>query len=180
MGLPSSEVREAASRCLTESHPLTSQPSETQYNKHKIVKKYVDNLLVWYTNADTLTSEKMNELKTRIDIEHPDVICITEAYPKNCIYTPQDAFFEIEGYNPPLKTEYAPPNRGILIYTANHILGSHILPNTQFNESLWCNIKLNSSKNNIIIGTIYRSPSSTCGNNELLIDLLNEIDFHTP
>ena len=60
--------------------------------------KYFNNLNIWYTNADTLTSHKISELTIRIKDEKPDVICVTEIYPKNSEYVYTEADLQIEGY----------------------------------------------------------------------------------
>ena len=135
-------------------------------------KKFFQKLKLWYTNADTLTSSKLNELQTRTNTEHPDVICITEAYPKNSQFEVTDASLQLNGYDM-FRTE---GGRGVVIYiyTAHHLLATRIETKTNYHESLWCNIKI-SQENNFIIGGIYRSPSSCADNNDLLIELLNEI-----
>ena len=64
----------------------------------------------------------------------------------------------------------------IIIYTANHLLVSKIDTASDFEVSLWCDIRIY-KKNNIVVGGIYRSPSSSPENNMLLllIELLKEI-----
>ena len=63
--------------------------------------------------------------------------------------------------------------RGVVIYTAHHLLATKIEIKTNYHESLWCDIKI--SQENVIIGGIYRSLSSCADNNDLLIELLSEI-----
>ena len=60
------------------------------------------------------------------------------------------------------------------IYTANHLIASLIETKTEFEESLWCNIKI-TKEHNIIFGGIYRSPSSDNDNNVLLPAILQEV-----
>ena len=112
----------------------------------------------------------MNELQTKTKLEHPDIICITEAYPKNSSYENSDNQFSINGYDL-LRTD---GGRGIIIYTANHLIASLIETKTEFEESLWCNIKI-TKEHNIIFGGIYRSPSSDNDNNVLLPAILQEV-----
>jgi hypothetical protein len=140
-------------------------------NKAKQCKSptFFDKLKVYYTNADTLSSGKKAELVSIINIEHPDIICITEYFPKNYVYEITDETLHIPGYD----VTRTGTGRGIAIYTANHLIASKIETTTAFNESLWLNIKI-SQKHNIIFGGIYRSPNSTDTNNNLLLDLLIE------
>ena len=173
-----SEGREAWTPGRLLDPPESSNNSKSnlvQNGKSSIKSKYIDNLLIWYANVDTLTDAKMNELKSRIKNEHPDVICLTEVYPKSFSIAPHDAFFDIDGYNPPLRNECNKLNRGVLMYTANHIIGTQISPATDFKESIWCKIKITNADENIIVGTVYRSPSSKGENNDNLVKLLNEI-----
>lgn len=146
------------------------QPDKSSHSKDKISKKYFQNLKIWYTNSDTLTTAKINELSSRIQHEHPDIICITEAYPKFSHYLCNDESLQITGYDM-LRTE---GGRGIIIYTAHHLIVSELKTSTPFHESLWCNIKI-TKENNIIFGGVYRSPSSNEINNVHLSDLLKEI-----
>ena len=62
-------------------------------------KKVFQKLKLWCANADTLTSSKLNELQTRTNTEHPDFICITEAYPKNSQFEVADASLQLNGYD---------------------------------------------------------------------------------
>ena len=47
--------------------------------------------------------------------------------------------------------------------------------NEEFKESVWLNLNLPTDEN-VLIGCIYRSPSSTFSNNELLEDLLKRAE----
>ena len=133
------------------------------------IVKYHNNLKVWNTNADALTSSKLNELEASASNEHPDIICITEVNPKNaenCV----DEALNISGYN----MFRSQVGRGLLIYTAHHLLAAEVDINHNFKSSLWLNIKI-TKDHNIIVGTIYRSPNSDVSNNDALLDLLQKI-----
>ena len=158
-------------------HPMPSDLTNPINNLTHIKKPqsnsvYLNRLNVWYTNADSLTQSKLSEIECRITMEHPDVICITESNPKNYVYELTDAQFNISGYDM-IRTS-AGTGRGVIIYTANHLLASKIEVQTKFEESLWCNINID-KKHNIIVGGVYRSPHSTEQNNHLLMDLLKEV-----
>ena len=64
--------------------------------------------------------------------------------------------------------------RGIIVYAAHHLLASEIEISTKYQSSLWINIKI-TNNNNIIVGTIYRSPNSDSANNDQLIKLFEEV-----
>ena len=51
-------------------------------------------LKCWYTNADS-SSSKFNELKSRLSIDRPDIVAITEV---NCKFEGYNAHYYIEGY----------------------------------------------------------------------------------
>ena len=147
--------------------------AKTQHNNTHINNNFFfDNLKILYTNADTLTSSKRNELAARVKLEHPDIIIITEIYPKNSIHDITEEILKIDGYDI-MKSN---GNRGVAIYTATHLMASIIETNTNFQESLWCNIKI-TSNHNMIVGGIYRSPSSVNNNNDLLPEILIEIQM---
>ena len=54
--------------------------------------------MCWYTNADTLTN-KIDGLRSRINLSSPDIICISEVFPKNCLYSVFMVEFHIEYYD---------------------------------------------------------------------------------
>ena len=39
----------------------------------------------WYSNADVLTTDKLNEVKGQIDCDYPDIVCIAEVKPKKTL-----------------------------------------------------------------------------------------------
>ena len=51
-------------------------------------------LKCWYTNADSL-SNKFCELKSRLSIDKPDIVAITEV---NCKFADNNVEFNIDGY----------------------------------------------------------------------------------
>ena len=55
--------------------------------------------MIWYTNADTLTTQKISELQSRAKSEHLDVICIAETFPQNSKYELPDAAYALNGYD---------------------------------------------------------------------------------
>ena len=143
-----------------------------KYNKQQECKEPINSsqrLKVIYTNIDVMTKEKKAELEAEITNCKPDVICLNEVAPKNYIYELTDEHMNIDGYyiiHKDLK------GRGTCIYFANHLIASQITLNSDFKESVWCEIVINSEK--ILLGCIYRSPSSTPDNNTALLQELEQ------
>jgi len=77
-------------------------------------------LRYWYTNADSVT-KKIDKLKGRVNLFSPDIICITEIFPKNCLYGISKVELHIEGYDC-FCSEFNHHNRGVCIM--NHGSGS--------------------------------------------------------
>ena len=79
-------------------------------------------LTIWYTNADTLTKDKLIELTNEINQENaPDVICITEFKPKNFSRTLTEVEYKIEGYEFVQEGIDKVTTRGVAIYINNSI-----------------------------------------------------------
>ena len=55
-------------------------------------------LTCWYTNADSLIN-KIDEFKSRIDLKHPNIICIAEVFPEHCTYDVTATELHIVGYD---------------------------------------------------------------------------------
>ena len=110
-------------------------------------------LKCWYTNADSLIN-KIDELKGRIKVFSPDIICVTEVFPKNCVYGISMSEIYIEGYDC-FCSEFNHHDRGVCIYIRDN-LNSHKLDlsrNNQFNEYIFCSLSLSDS-DDIIIGVV--------------------------
>ena len=57
--------------------------------------------------------------------------------------------------------------RGVILYNHKSLKAISITLNTQFQESVWAEIPLN-SKDAMLVGVIYRSPGSSEANNDKL------------
>ena len=122
---------------------------------------------IMYTNADSLLN-KRDELLTRIDLQKPDIIAITETKSKNSKDT--NPLFDIPNFD---KFENSNPKRGVAIFINNsyNARSVDILNQNTYEEGIWCSF--NSKENlKILIGCLYRSPNSDNGNNNCLNDLL--------
>ena len=107
----------------------------------------------------------------------PDIICITEALPKNARYPVQNAEFQIEGYD--MYTNIEGAHRGVIIYTAKYLKASVIdTQSIQCKESCWVEISLR-NRDTLLVGCIYRSPNnSSFDNTNLLSALRSACEIH--
>ena len=142
--------------------------------KRSIFKEQTQNkgCRVMYTNADSLQNKK-DELLTRIDLQKPDIIAITETKCKNS--KDNNPLFDIPNFD---KFENIDPKRGVALFINNsyNARSVDILNSNKYQEGIWCSF--NSKENlKILIGCLYRSPNSDNSNNQLLNELLksNEI-----
>ena len=124
-----------------------------------------------YTNADTLTN-KLEELSIRVADTKPDIICVTEVYPKNKKSETQEIELELSGYT---MFHTDSPKRGVIMYLANHLIGYQIKLESEFEENVVCKVVTN-NKEELVLAAIYRSPESKADNNDKLNDLLSELN----
>ena len=78
---------------------------------------------IWYTNADCLTN-KVDELQTRVIDEKVHAIAISEALPKNSIFSVQEQELAIKGYSSVSNFEIAnvTNGRGIILYAKDDLI----------------------------------------------------------
>ena len=75
----------------------------------------------WYSNADVLTTDKLNELKGQIDCDYPDMVCIAEVKPKNFIGNLSFVEYYINSYNLETITILDDEGRSMLLYIKKYI-----------------------------------------------------------
>ena len=77
----------------------------------------MDHFEIWYTNADSLTN-KLDELKSRVNEEKVEAIAVTEALPKHSLFTVQEEELAIQGFNSVSNFEMTNgcKGRGIIVY----------------------------------------------------------------
>ena len=119
-----------------------------------------------YTNADQLPN-KMEELKCLIAGREPDVIIITEVIPKAQEQALPRVRLKLDGYTEFFNFE--PENdalgkigkRGIVMYVKSWLNPQVVTYVTSFEEQLWVKTCSRQTEGvNLLIGGIYRSPSS--------------------
>ena len=137
------------------------------------VNEYVasDRLRVLCANVDTLTN-KMDELSVRVFSENPDVICLQEVLPKNTYGEIEvEIDLKINGYDMFKPNEM---KRGVITLIKKGIHTIQIEPTEHFDESVWCMI-LNKDSERILVGNIYRNPSSDTQNAQRMCSAINEM-----
>ena len=53
---------------------------------------------IFYSNSDCLTQSKMSELEHYVFKDSPDIIVLTEIFPKHCNYGIQPELYNLENY----------------------------------------------------------------------------------
>lgn len=127
---------------------------------------------ILYTNCDTFTSNKKEELCALVEIHDPYLIILTEVNPKN-----GSKLSTVDLMLPNYKDvvhNLDHQGRGVAIICKDNV--SMKVPtgiNTQgFKEVVFIEISLKSDKQKLCIGAIYRSPNSDEGNVNALIRLI--------
>ena len=124
-----------------------------------------------YTNANSL-SNKRSELQLRIDVMKPDLIGITEVWQKE--------EYVVQGYHQAFRKDRKAHKvgGGVLILVKECWKVSECLemtgPEDDEVEAVWCSIKV-SKQNTLLVGVIYRTPSSSHENNVKLNYMLRKI-----
>ena len=135
--------------------------------------KYANNQLnCMYTNADSLMN-KFIEFKERVKMNNCLVIGITEVKPKNQRFIINLAELALENYDLFQINVTEATGRGVILYIHKSLKAISITTNTQFQESVWAEIPLNSD-DTMLVGVIYKSPGSSEANNEKLNQTVTE------
>jgi hypothetical protein len=108
-----------------------------------------------------------------LDTESPDIIGLCEIFPKNAMDKESISDLVLPSY----MYERLVPDRqgdfGIVLFVKNYINVSKIsIFSENFNESVWCEIIV-SQNEKLLVGLIYRSPSSSQQNNDMLLSTIN-------
>ena len=128
-------------------------------------------LNVIYTNNDTFLN-KREELETLINQQNPEVICLVEILPKSGNYVFNECEFSINGYHSYFS---ANKKRGVAVYTKSSLnTGLATIDLNEYEEVVLVTVKLQ-NQDSLLIGCIYRSPSSDDINNAKLIKMLEQI-----
>lgn len=113
-------------------------------------------------------------LKTFVAYHQPDVLAITESWGRAELF---DSLITPEGYFLFRKDRQDRKGGGVFILVKHSLMPTeYSVDHTSeipFNDSVWCTVKV-SSKISLLIGCIYRSPSSSSGNNASMCSLISK------
>ena len=118
---------------------------------------------ILYANVDQLLN-KVEDLKTKISDEAPDLMLFTEVIPKaqkNPIHEP---LMKISGFNLYTNFKFTDSDlgtsgvRGVAIYVNEKMVSEKISLLTKYDDQLWVEIDLK-GKDKLLCGCIYRSPT---------------------
>lgn len=152
----------------------TSLYSESDNDSSSESVDFSDDLHVYYTNADNLLN-KFDEFEMFISLNNVDVAVVTEVFPKNLKATNIDCCeYSMKGFTC-FKSEIEESSRGVVIYVRNTIPADYcsVLKQNKFKESVWCVLRLSNGKE-LLIGGVYKSPSSSSENVRQLNALLTQ------
>lgn len=122
-----------------------------------------------YTNANSIL-DKMEEFRERVIAGHFDIIGITETWASQDIL---DTGLTLDGHTLYRNDRLGRVRGGMALYikvTLQVTLKSD-LNNSDFQESIWCEVY--SDRAAILVGVIYRCPSSAAINNGNLLKLIS-------
>lgn len=127
-----------------------------------------------YTNLDSFNN-KRSELEVRIAQTKPDIIGLTEIKPKHATWELTAQELTLYGYTTYVNLE----GRGMALHVKDSIRSSEVNSGTCSDGSLWCELKLK-DRDKLIVGVVYRSPSSTEEQNKKLEIKIAEVVSSKP
>ncbi|WAR21988.1 YWV1-like protein [Mya arenaria] len=131
----------------------------------------MDKLKICFTNTDTL-SNKVAELELFLATEKPHVLGLCEVYPKvspDKMSINDLKFTDYDVLCPKMSGE-----RGVLllVHKSMKVTQVYNFDHIEFNENVWCEFELVKGCC-VLLGMIYRSPTSSVENDQKLINLIN-------
>ncbi len=113
----------------------------------------IDGLRCLYTNADSLKN-KLIEFQTIVRNLNPDIMAISEVYPKNYRFVLENSELQIQGYDI-FRSPQDSDHRGCALYIKQHLGAKRILVDTIHKDAVWCEIKL-LNNDVLLLGCVYR------------------------
>ena len=163
--------------CGIRTDPGIIVESDDHSEKRNVNTIKFENLSVFCTNVDTLTSDKLHELKLRIDNceVKPDIISLQEVKPKNFRFERYASEYNLDGYEmDTVNLKKDTPGRGLIVYIINSLKFTQLNLNVEFCEYICIDLPLN-QKDKLLFTSIYRSPNSSSENNVKLNELLKVV-----
>ena len=133
------------------------------------------NLNIMFTNAETLTKDKMLELLQTIYNRStlPHVIVISEAIPKHSKTDFNPVTVQIPSYNmEPLNMKLTDKGRGMLLFLRDDLDYRPIDTSSKIDELLYVLFKLQIET--LFLASVYRSPNSSTENNIMINDFIRQ------
>ena len=133
-----------------------------------------------YANVDGIVN-KVSEFNKLVSKVKPAIICLTETKLNSDINNGE--IFDVECYEVFRndRTVQNAPGGGVVILVRKTLFSNsdnvNFLNTHSYKEAVWCEIKLKSKS--VLVGTIYRPPSSTSDKNKLLNDLIKLTDEYS-
>ena len=123
------------------------------------------------TNAQSLI-QKMTDLQWRVNLLEPKIISVTETWGKEWI---KDGILKLDGYTMYRNDRKEKRGGGSILYINNKLEHRVCRPLNAlpFESSSWCWVSEEGGKK-ILVGSIYRSTSSTANNDKLLLEAMEK------
>ncbi|MCP3849730.1 MAG: hypothetical protein GY694_05770, partial [Gammaproteobacteria bacterium] len=163
---------------LTQDDPVLEHertPISSDSDGEACVRDPVDYMKIYYSNLNTFLNKK-DEILTLIDNERPDILAFTELLDKKNPELSQ-AELKLQGY----ETFYGEnPGRGVVLYAREDLNAKRFnnLNSHNFSEHVWCTFKSENGET-VLIGNVYRSPSSSDSNYDELLNILKSDIINT-
>ena len=158
----------------TESNP-SGMGGQGVNNRRKRRRKQNKLLKCMTINAQSLKN-KMDEFKSVIDREKPHIISVTETWGKEWM---GDAIFSVKDYNYYRDDREVKGGGGTLLYISKKLGQRACKPlneaahENHFDSNIWCWVTPTNNSKKILVGSIYRSPTSSRENNRQMLQQLD-------
>ena len=139
----------------------------------------VNKFIVFYSNVDVFSHDKLNELKYRLKESQvsPHIIALQEVRPKNFRFQRMLVEYSLDGYEIVEKNvTHDREGRGMLVYVRKDMAYTEVTMEQKYCEYI-C-IELKGLDEKILITSVYRSPSSDMDANDKLLNLIQELNNH--
>ena len=132
-------------------------------------------IIILFSNVDIFSIDKRLELKHRIEEmeRSPHVIALQEVKPKNYRYDRSTAEYVLDGYDIIEQNLHNEEGRGLMVYVKKGMKFHTVELKVKFCE--YCCIEICCTGGNLLIVSVYRSPSSDINNNKNLMQLMQEV-----